>query len=246
MNSWQASGTIGSLTETDVSRVLGSCQAAFIPAGPTWPSFRLSRTVRPRLAPYTYASTCLERVSADHIKESLPVPEKVAPSDNAAPHPGRITKKQQIIALYLSGITNVEELARMTNTRPSYVGTTLQDAGLMHGYFDLYTSTAHPMNVYSKLFASQLGFKNEATAHHSVAVLEAWYRHFERAGDRAGQHHALSMALVMFDRARWMGKAREADLFRQWLVAQLGSESSARHCDTATSASRPDRGKSGP
>jgi hypothetical protein len=29
------------------------------------------------------------------------------------------------------------------------------------------------------------------------------------------------MALVMFDRARWTGKGREADLFRQWLVAHL-------------------------
>jgi hypothetical protein len=133
-------------------------------------------------------------------------------------------KKQQIIALYLSGITQVEELARMTQARPSYVGTILQNAGLMHGYFDLYTSTAHPMNVYSKLFASQLGFKNAATARRSVAVLDQWYRHFARAGDRAGQHHALSMALVMFDRARWMGKAREADLFGQWLVAQLTLE----------------------
>ena len=101
------------------------------------------------------------------------------------------------------------------------------------------------MTVYSKLFASQLGFKNEATAHHSVAVLETLYRHFERAGDRAGQHHALSMALVMFDRARWTGKAREAELFRQWLVAQLSPESSSCHRDTATPASRPDRDKSG-
>ena len=83
------------------------------------------------------------------------------------------------------------------------------------------------MNVYSKLFASQLGFKNEDTARRSVAVLDQWYRHFAQAGDRAGQHHALSMALVMFNRARWMGKAREADLFGQWLVAPL-TGSSAR------------------
>jgi hypothetical protein len=29
------------------------------------------------------------------------------------------------------------------------------------------------------------------------------------------------MALVMFDRARWTGKGREADIFRQWLLARL-------------------------
>jgi hypothetical protein len=80
-------------------------------------------------------------------------PEDVTPSDDVAPRPRRTTKKQQIIALYLSGITNVEELARMTHARPSYIGTMVQNGGLMHGYFDLYTSTAHPMNVYSKLFA---------------------------------------------------------------------------------------------
>ena len=29
------------------------------------------------------------------------------------------------------------------------------------------------------------------------------------------------MALVMFDRARWTGKGREADIFRNWLLARL-------------------------
>jgi hypothetical protein len=29
------------------------------------------------------------------------------------------------------------------------------------------------------------------------------------------------MALTMFDRARWTGKGREADIFRQWLLARL-------------------------
>jgi hypothetical protein len=121
----------------------------------------------------------------------------------------------------------------MTNARPSYVGTVLQNAGLLHGYFDLYTSTTQPMNVYSKLFAGKLGFKNEATARRSVAVLDRFYRQFAQAGDRAGQHHALSMALVMFDRARWTGRVREADLFRQWLVAHLSVEPAAREADPA-------------
>ena len=48
------------------------------------------------------------------------------------------------------------------------------------------------------------------------------YRQFELAGDRAGQHHALLMALVMFDRARWTGKGREAEVFLNWLTARLG------------------------
>ena len=143
------------------------------------------------------------------------------PLNSAAPHPQRVTKKQQIIALYLSGLTALEDLATITGAQPSYVGAVLQQAGLIRGYFDLYTSTAHPMNVYSKLFTNKLGFKNDAAARRSVAVLEQLYQQFALARDRAGQHHALSMALVMFDRARWMGKMRQADIFRQWLMAHL-------------------------
>jgi hypothetical protein len=131
------------------------------------------------------------------------------------------SKKQKIIALYLSGLTAIEDLAEMTNARPSYVATVLQHVGLLHGYFDLYTSTAQTMNVYAKRFAGKLGFKNEATARRSLALLDRVYRQFEREKDRAGQHHVLSMALVMFDRARWTGMLHEADLFRQWLIDHL-------------------------
>lgn len=140
------------------------------------------------------------------------------------PRPQRVTKKQQIISLYLSGVADIEDLAMMTNARASYVGKVLQDAGLIHGYFDLYTSTTHPMNVYSRLFAGRLGFKDEATARHSIAVLDQLYEQFARANDHAGQHHALAMALVMFNRARWTGKTPEADLFRQWLIAHLQTD----------------------
>jgi hypothetical protein len=97
----------------------------------------------------------------------------------------------------------------------------LQESGLVKGYFDLYTSSAHPMNVYSKFFANKLGFKDEEKARESVELIDRLYHQFEYAQDRAGQHHALSMALVMFDRARWTGKGREADIFRHWLLARL-------------------------
>jgi hypothetical protein len=133
----------------------------------------------------------------------------------------RVSRKDQIIALYLSGMNEIEDLAIITGARPSYVGSVLQESGLVTGYFDLYTSTAHPMNVYSKFFANKLGFKDEETAQESVELIDKLYRQFEYAQDRAGQHHALSMALVMFDRARWTGKGLEADIFRQWMLARL-------------------------
>jgi hypothetical protein len=135
--------------------------------------------------------------------------------------PPRITKKDQIVSLFLSGMTNLEELGKITGASNSYIGSVLQDAGLMTGYFDLYTTTANPMNVYSKFFVNKLGFKNEETAQRSVEHLEDAYRQFDQQGDRAGQHHALEMALVMFDRARFTGKRREAEIFRDWLVSHL-------------------------
>jgi hypothetical protein len=138
--------------------------------------------------------------------------------------PGRTrqpSKKDQILTLYAGGINEVEDLAIITNTRPSHVASVLQEAKLLPGYFDLYTTTAKPMNIYSKFFAKKLGFKDEETARASVELIDRYYRQFGLGGDRAGQHHALLMALTMFDRARWTGKGAEADIFRQWLMARL-------------------------
>jgi hypothetical protein len=145
----------------------------------------------------------------------------------------RVSKKDQIIALYVSGMSEVEDLAIITGSRPSYVGSVLQEAGLISSYFDLYTSTAHPMNVYSKFFANKLGFRDEEAAGESVELIDRLYGQFEFAEDRAGQHHALMMALVMFDRARWTGKGREAEIFRRWLMARIEEADLTSRSETA-------------
>jgi hypothetical protein len=145
-------------------------------------------------------------------------PHDATPPDDEGPE----SKKDQILALYDSGIGDVEDLALLTQSRPSYVGGVLQEEGLGEGYFDLYTSTRRPMNVYSKYFAGKLHFKDVAAAEESVSVIDRAHRQFELARDRAGQHHALQMALTMYDRARWTGKTDAAEPFRQWLVGQLG------------------------
>ena len=142
-------------------------------------------------------------------------------SDREDQRTRRVSKKDQIISLYTSGIGEVEDLAMITGSRPSYVASVLQESGLMTGYFDLYTTSSHPMNVYSKFFAGKLGFKDEEAARTSVEIIDRLYRQFELARDRAGQHHALMMALTMFDRARWTGKGIEADVFRHWLLGRL-------------------------
>jgi len=146
---------------------------------------------------------------------------------SSRPETKRVAKKDQILALYLGGITEVADLAAITQTRPSYVASVLQQAQHLPSYFDLYTPTRQPMNVYSKFFAGKLGFKDEETSRHSVELIDNLHRQFELAGDRAGQHHALLMALLMFDRARWSGKEREAEVFRRWLAGQLQQNEAA-------------------
>ena len=147
-------------------------------------------------------------------KEQGPGPADAAP-------PKKPSKKDQIVSLWTAGIQEVSDLAHMTQTRPSYVAGVLQDAGLMTGYFDLYTTSTQPMNIYSKYFAGRLGFKDEETARASLEMIDRLYRQFGMAEDRAGQHHALVMALTMFDRARWTNKPAEADVFRRWLLERL-------------------------
>ncbi len=168
---------------------------------------------------------------------------KTSVSDQPAPPPPptrRVAKKDQILALYVGGITEVADLAAITQSRPSYVASVLQQAEHLPNYFDLYTPTRQPMNVYSKYFAGKLGFKDEETSRRSVELIDHFYQQFELAGDRAGQHHTLLMALQMFDRARWSGKEREADVFRRWLVDQLHQNPPASQEPVPAQAEGPD------
>src|SRR5436190_9800969 len=106
------------------------------------------------------------------------------------------SKKDMILSLFNSGTTEIEAIVALTGAKPSYVGSVLQREGLIDNYFDLYTSTAYPQNIYSKHFVGKLGFRNVLTARRSVRVLEETYRYFETNMDRAGQHHTLEMALT--------------------------------------------------
>lgn len=157
------------------------------------------------------------------VPATSPVPEQTSElTTESEPGKGEATsKKEQIISLYTLGIDNLDDIALMTASRTTYVASVLQAAGLIKGYFDLYTTTGHPMNTYSRFFAGKLGFKDRPTADRSVGLIDQLYRRFEIARDRAGQHHSLMMALTMFNRARWTGKQEEANVFRQWLLNKL-------------------------
>lgn len=131
------------------------------------------------------------------------------------------SKKDMILSLFSSGVTEIETIAAVSGARPSYVGAVLHREGLVDNYFDLYTSTGYPMNVYSKHFRGKLGFKDVDAAERGVKTLENGYQYFSRILDRAGQHHTLELGLTMLDRARWTSKMDEAEIYRRWLVGKL-------------------------
>jgi hypothetical protein len=128
------------------------------------------------------------------------------------------SKKEQIIALYESGVTDIAQIVRKVAARPSYVAQVLQGAGLITGYFDLYTTTAREQNVYSRFFRNVLSFKTIEAAKESVKRIDRLYNYFERLGDRAGQHQAMVLALTGKNRARWSGKQEESEVFNEWLA----------------------------
>jgi hypothetical protein len=148
------------------------------------------------------------------VMTQAPSDETPAVTDN---EPEGESKKDRIIRLYNSGVTDIAQLTRRVAARPSYVAQVLQSAGLMAGYFDLYTTTAREQNVYSRFFRNVLSFKNVEAARSSVQKIDRLYNYFERLGDRAGQHQATVLALTGKNRARWSGKSEESKIFAEWL-----------------------------
>jgi hypothetical protein len=150
---------------------------------------------------------------------------KTAPLPFAPPvedrQPKRATrkesKKSRILELHRAGTADISEIARQVGTRPSYVAGVLQSAGLIQGYFDLYTTTARDQNTYSRFFRNALSFKTVEAAQESVEQIARLYKYFERIGDRAGQHHAEVLALTGRNRARFSGKKEESRIFEEWL-----------------------------
>jgi hypothetical protein len=128
------------------------------------------------------------------------------------------SKKEQILELHASGITDIAEIVRRVHARPSYVAQVLQVAGHLEGYFDLYTTTGREQNVYTRYFRNVLAFRNVEAARESVRKLDRLYNYFERLGDRAGQHQAMVLALTGKNRARWSGKLEESQVFSEWLA----------------------------
>lgn len=49
--------------------------------------------------------------------------------------------------------------------------------------------------------------------------LDRLYNYFERLGDRAGQHQAMIVALMGYNRARWSGNGDAARVFKEWLIS---------------------------
>lgn len=134
------------------------------------------------------------------------------------------SKKQQIVEAWTRGERDIWHLAEELHTQPSYIASTLQSNGFISGYYDLYTSSASPMNIYSVEFQGKMGFRDTQIARYSVYVLEELHRKFDESHDRAGQHHCLVTALTMYNRARFSGKLEEAKVFKKWFLSKMTEE----------------------
>lgn len=167
----------------------------------------LIQETRPLSFELEYADEALEREAAQQAAR-----EETA---EAAEHR---SKKEQILDLYAGGTSDIAQIVRQVKARPSYVAQVLQSAGLLDGYFDLYTTTGREQNVYSRYFRNVLAFRNPEAARESVARIDRLYNYFERLGDRAGQHQAMVLALTGKNRARWSGKSEESEIFSEWLA----------------------------
>lgn len=151
--------------------------------------------------------------------ETIQVPAAAPPP--TARRQQRPSKKRQIINHYQAGMTRVGDIARAVHSPASYVARVLTEAGLLSGYFDLYTTSAETMNLYSFFSRGIVRFKTVAAARASIQRIDRLYRDYAERGDRAGQHHAEMMALVGLNRARSCGKREEAKVFAQWLIERL-------------------------
>lgn len=128
-----------------------------------------------------------------------------------------LTKRARAIEAWDAGERDIARIAREVESRPSYVARVLQDAGRVTGYYDLYSRTGTPVNVYGERFAGVLAFRDAEAARASVEQIDRLYHEFESAGDRAGQHHAQVVALAGRNRARWADKPEAARVFEHWL-----------------------------
>lgn len=143
------------------------------------------------------------------------------------------TKKERIIELYDEGF-DVESIADALATNPSYVANTLIAEGRPVEYEDLYTTTSG--RLYSKearRLAGVLRFKDIEAARESVRQLDEAYRQFGQEKNKRGQYRAQLLALIGKHRAEGIGKHREADLFREWLVKTLSEEQETEHREAA-------------
>jgi hypothetical protein len=146
------------------------------------------------------------------------------------------SKKEKILMMSRAGERSIANLARATDARPSYVAAVLSQAGDLHGYHDQYSSSPEPMNIYEQDFRGRVGFKDQETAWRSVDYIAERYDAYSRAHDRAGQHHAMLVALTMFNRARWSRKVDEAQVFWNWLLKVLHEEAPRRSAPVAAAS----------
>lgn len=135
-----------------------------------------------------------------------------------------MSKKEKIIKLYENNVKNIAQIAALTSAKPSYVAQVLQEKKLIHHYHDLYSHVGEDSNIYSPIFKDVLSFKNKESSKESIKEIDLLYNQFKKDKDPAGQHEAMSVALVGFNRAKFSNKIEEADIFKRWIKEKLDTE----------------------
>lgn len=134
-----------------------------------------------------------------------------------------MTKKDQSLSLFEEGVQDVPTIAECVGANPTYVAHSLINAGKSVDYADLYTPS-RPRNRYGEDYKGILRFKDPDAAKDSVRKINERYRFYRELGDRQGQYHARSLALIGYDRAMGLGKTREAKIFAEWMKQTLDEE----------------------
>lgn len=131
-----------------------------------------------------------------------------------------VSKKQRILEFFYQGVRDLRRISDEVDAKPSYVAKVLQSEGLINGYFGLYTPSAQAPDIYTDYFRNVLKFKSVEEAYESIKKLNELYRYFEEVGDHAGQHQVMVLALMGKNRARWLGKNEESEIFSTWLSSK--------------------------
>lgn len=151
----------------------------------------------------------LEKASNGRIYQIVGVPSSA---------PGK-SKAEQVLRALLDG-RGVQAVARELGTVPTTVAQIAARAGIPSDYMDLYTGNGPHLPQHEE-FEGVLRFASVPDAEKSAAKIQRMIRSYVKRGMPLAAHRARYTLLVGRDLAMGSGKAHQAGIFAQALVAEL-------------------------